>query len=310
MICPYCASNSYSKHGFRYSESTGQRIARRYKCNDCGKLYSQSLVDGENNSFPRILLLDIETALMEVYVFHTHKQYIPPKQIKKDWCVLTWAAKWLYDDHIYWDALNPGEAHARNDKRIMKGMWELLDEADIIIGHNVAKFDDRKLKARFLKHKMMPPSPYRVIDTLRVAQREFALPSYKQAYLTEYFELTPKIDVSQYGGIELWKHCITGTPEAEQHLANMLTYNKQDVAGLEDLYLFLRPWIKGHPNIGLMMDETSCTNCGSPDLESTDKYYYTAASAFPVYRCANCRTPYIRHKKRIPSETNKRSIAS
>lgn len=308
MNCPKCNGVNYVKHGFRYSESTGRKIARRYKCIDCNKHFSDSYsITGSKHVLPRILLLDIETAPLEVYVWGTYKQYISSNQIKKDWYIISWAAKWLYDDEIQHSIVTPKESRNRQDGRVMDEIWPLLDEADIIIGHNIRKFDDRKIKAKFATHNIMPPQPYKLIDTLQVARREFALPSYKQAYLTKFFGLTPKIEVGQQGGFELWKKCMKGDSEA---LEFMLKYNKQDVQGLEDLYLFLRPYMKGHPNLSVMMDETVCTHCGSDEIIETDGFYYTAASKFPVYRCNNCRTPYIRHKKRTPQVTKTRSIAS
>jgi DNA-directed RNA polymerase subunit RPC12/RpoP len=90
----------------------------------------------------------------------------------------------------------------------------------------------------------------------------------------------------------------------------MLNYNKHDVIGLEQLYLKLRPYIKNHPNLGVLLDEDVCPNCGSYDLvEEIGKYYFTTANKFPVYRCANCKTPYIRHKKNSNMvQTNIRSV--
>ena len=89
----------------------------------------------------------------------------------------------------------------------------------------------------------------------------------------------------------------------------MLDYNIHDVKGLEDLYLKIRPYIKNHPNLGVMLDEDVCPNCGSPNLEETNSEYFTSANRFPVFRCSDCKTPYIRHKKNSSTRsTNMRSV--
>ena len=308
MNCPKCGSGHVVKKGFYYSQTDGYKASQRYICYGCTKQFKITLNEEVRSTkdLPRILLLDIETAPMEVYVWGLYKQYIPHDNIIKDWCMLSWVAKWLYDDEMKSDLVTAEEAIDRNDKRIVQSIHKLLDDADIIVGHNLDRFDDRKIKARFITNGIEPPSPYRTVDTLKVTRREFALPSYKQAYLTKYFGLTNKINVSEFGGFDLWKNCVTGNEEA---LRTMLHYNKYDVIGLEELYLKVRPYIKNHPNLGVLMDEDTCPNCASEHLEETDSTYFTTANKFPVYRCLNCRTPYIRHKKNSNTlQTNMRSV--
>lgn len=306
MICPYCGNQGIKK-GYRKSERNNQRIARKYRCSSCERMYSipiETVV--KSLPIPNILLLDIETAPMEVYVWGLYKQRIPHNNIIKDWFMLSWSAKWLYDDNVMSAVVTPKDALKRHDGGILSELWALLDKADIVIGHNLDRYDDRKIKARFLDNGMQPPTPYRTVDTLKVARREFALSSYKQDYITKHFKLHEKIDTSALGGFDLWKRCVNGDADA---LQLMVSYNRQDVRGLEDVYLMLRPYIKNHPNLGVMMDETVCPNCGSDGLIDTDSYYHTTANKFKVFRCCNCQTPYIRYKRNANIEqTDVRSV--
>ena len=191
-ICPKCTSTHNRKKGIRYSPSFEGNVQRWY-CHSCGKHF-QTPIDSPKQELPKILLFDIETALMEVYVWGLYKQRIPHTNIIKDkdgneksWFVLSWAAKWLFDDNVQSDIVTPSESKSRNDKRILKSIWKLLDEAEIVIGHNLDRFDIRKLNARFIDHDNNPPSPFRSIDTLKVARKEFAFVSYKQDFLTKHF---------------------------------------------------------------------------------------------------------------------------
>ena len=66
---------------------------------------------------PKILIFDIETTPMPVWVWDFGKQYVPHTNLVKDkagnqkfWYVLSWAAKWLYDDDTISDVLTPEEA--------------------------------------------------------------------------------------------------------------------------------------------------------------------------------------------------------
>ena len=224
---------------------------------------------------PKILLFDIETTPMPVWVWDFGKQYVPPTNLVKDndgnqkvWYVLSWAAKWLYDDNVISDIVSPEEAVSRDDSRVLSSIWKLLDEADIVIAHNGDRFDLRKLKARFLANNIMPPMPYKTVDTLKVARKEFALSSNKQDYITKLLGVQEKLDTD----FQLWLDCMNGDTEA---LKRMERYNKHDVIGLEQMYLKLRPYITSHPNIAIMMEENVCSSCGSDSLTSVGKYYYT-----------------------------------
>ena len=132
---------------------------------------------------PKILVFDIETSFMENYTWGTFKQDIAINQIKNDWNMICWSAKWLFSDEVIHDRLTGKESRRKDDKRITKSLWKLLDEADIVIAHNGDAFDIKKANARFLYHDLELPSPYRSIDTLKIARRNFKITSNKLDYL-------------------------------------------------------------------------------------------------------------------------------
>ncbi len=259
---------------------------------------------------PKILLFDIETTPMPVWVWDFGKQYVPPTNLVRDennkqrvWHVLSWAAKWLYDDNVISDIVTPEESVNRDDSRVLKSIWELLDEADIVIAHNGDRFDLRKLNARFILNDMPPPSPYKSIDTLKIARKEFAFSSNKQDFLTKTFGLAEKLKTD----FQLWIDCMNGDKKA---LDNMLNYNERDVVGLEQVYLKLRPYIKNHPNLGVLMDENVCPSCGSKSIKASNATYFTSSNEFPVYRCGGCQSPFIRSKTSLgTNKTELRSVA-
>src|SRR5690554_3159719 len=91
--------------------------------------------------FPKILIFDIETAPMKAFVWRRWKQNIYLDQTISEWFMISWAAKWLYDPHVMSGILTPEEIKKEDDTRIVRSIWQLIDEADIIIGHNCKKFD-------------------------------------------------------------------------------------------------------------------------------------------------------------------------
>ncbi|RLC68784.1 MAG: RNase H superfamily protein [Chloroflexi bacterium] len=231
---------------------------------------------------PKILIFDIETAPMEIYTWGLYKQHPQTHQVIKDWSLLSWSAKWLFNDTVYSQRVTGEQAIERDDSSIVKSLWALLDEADLVIGHNAAKFDVRKANLRFALNGLLPPNPYRVIDTLTHSRKVFGSSSFKMDYLNKIFGLSMKIPTN----FQLWVDCVKGSNKA---LKEMETYNRMDVNITEELYLKLRPWMKGHPNVALYIntDETLCTNCGNEDLEWAG-YYFTPAGKYRSFRCNGC----------------------
>jgi len=295
VCCPYCVSTYGRKKGIR-------RDQQRYECYSCGK-YFQKPVDYEESELPKILLFDVETSFYHFVGWGTYKQYIQHYQITEHQYIISWAAKWLYDENVQSDVVTPEESKNRDDRRILKSIHKLLDEADIVVGHNGDRFDLRKLRWRFISQGMAPPSPFKIIDTLKVARREFFAPSYKQDFLTKYFKLENKIQTD----FQLWVDCEAGIPEK---LEEMVEYNRHDVMGLEELYLKIRPYIHNHPNLGVLMEDDICPTCGSKHLQETSSVYLTSANKYPVYKCEKCETPYIRGKRNISNyNTQMRSVS-
>lgn len=234
-----------------------------------------------------VLILDIETAPISAFVWGIWNQNIATNQIQSDWFCLTWAAKWLFEKKIYSGRITPKEVKSQDDARIIHGIWELLNKADIVIAHNAEKFDLPKLNSRFIINGMPPPLPFQTIDTLKHIRRQFGFTSNKLGYVNKLLNLERKSDT---GGFELWQKCLQGDVAA---LKKMEEYNVNDVIILEDTYLHIRSWIKPHPNMGIfILDENQfrCPSCGSDKLVEEGKRYVTSVNAFVAFRCSNCRS--------------------
>ena len=86
---------------------------------------------------------------------------------------------------------------------------------------------------------------------------------------------------------QLWIDCENGDQDA---LDKMEEYCKGDTSLLEEVYLELRPWIKSHANLAVLMDahEPCCPNCGSFDIIQGDGYYTTPQNKYTAVRCGDC----------------------
>lgn len=234
------------------------------------------------NHNAKILLFDTETSLINCFTFGTFQQNISIGAIVQDWHLICWSAKWLFGSEIMSDCLTPEEAAKHDDKRICESIWNLLDQADVVIAHNASGFDVPRVNTRFLLNGMTPPSSFRTFDTLTMARKEFSNTSNKLDYWNRILGLPQKKDAP----LELWMKCFYGDKQA---LAEMLDYNKNDVDILEDFYLRIRPFAKNHPNLNLWNENevSVCPNCASENL-SWGGNYYTPTGRYEAFRCLDC----------------------
>lgn len=203
---------------------------------------------------PRVLIYDIETAPLLGYCWSLWDNNIGLNQIHSDWHVLSWAAKWMGEEDVYYQDQRDAK-NVEDDKQLLQGIWKLLDECDFVITQNGKKFDQKKLNARFVIHGMKPPSTYRHIDVLQIAKSQFGFTSNKLQYMTETLcKKYKKSGHAKFSGFELWSECLNGNIEAWSEMEN---YNILDILSLEELYSIISPWDAKLPNFSVYDDEPS-----------------------------------------------------
>ena len=163
----------------------------------------------------------------------------------------------------------------------MTAIWSLLDRADICIAQNGDSFDFKRINARFLIHRISPPSPYRTIDTLKVAQTVFGFNSNR---LNEIGKSLSEGEKLRHRGFEMWKGCMTGK---KSDWALMKQYNIKDVKLLERIYLRFRPWIKNHPNLSVYKENECCSKCGSNVIQWRGMLM-KQSGRYRRYQCTKC----------------------
>lgn len=235
---------------------------------------------------PNIITLDVETAPLEVYCWKLWELNIGLNQIVTEWSILSFAVKRLGSRYVeYHD--NRTQKNVRDDYELMQRLWQILDEADIVIAQNGKQFDLKRINARFAMLDFPPPSPVRVVDTVLEARRVFGFTSNKLEWLSKHLTTTKKQQHRKFPGFELWTECLKRNPEAWEE---MRTYNIADVQATEELYLKLRPWIDRHPNVAAYnLEDASpaCPRCGSKDVQSRGSAY-TSSGVFKRLRCNKC----------------------
>jgi DNA polymerase III epsilon subunit-like protein len=260
----------------------------------------KSVISKKEVSKCKILLFDIETYPFLAYSFNKWQTNISDGFIVHDWGMLCWSAKWLFSDEVMSDKMTQKELIARDDKRISKSLWNLIDEAEIIIAHNGVKFDIKKMNTRFLQYEFGRPSPYQVIDTLQVVRRKFAITSNRLDYIAkDFFGIEGKLQTET----GLWRKCMDNDFKA---LKFMSEYCDQDVRVLEDVYLKIRAWVSPHPNLALLSvsNNDGCPVCLSGEKEFTNTSYNTYVNTYDAFRCLECGHIYRSRRTNTPLKKN------
>jgi len=241
----------------------------------------------------KILLLDIETAPNLGYFWRIWKENIGTNQIVNNGSVLSWAAKWVGEKDMMF-----GAKWKDGEKKMLARIHRLLNETDIVVHYNGKSFDIPTFNKEFIIHGFPPPAPYKQVDLLLVVRDTFAFVSRKLDYVTKTLGMGQKV---RHPGFELWVKAMGGDPAAQRHMER---YNRRDVVLLEKLYLRLRPWIKGHPNVGVLGDISSCPNCGSTHFQRRGTAVATLLK-YHRYQCQNCAT-WFRGTKAINNTQRER----
>lgn len=164
-----------------------------------------------------------------------------------------------------------------SERQLAKFLWKLFDEADVIIGHNGDSFDIKMANQYFLKHGLTAPSPYKSVDTKKIAKRYFRFAQNKLDYLAQFMFKEKKISTN----LDLWLRCMAGESKA---FLEMEKYNIHDVVLLRKVYDKLKGWHTGHPNTNLYSGTShQCPVCSGNTQRRG--LAYTRTAQYQRYQC-------------------------
>ena len=209
--------------------------------------------------------------------------------------VLTWAAGWHGDDLVY-----HADCYNLTRRQMLKQIYDLIDEADVVVTYNGDKFDLKILNQEFMLQGWTPPAPYKSIDMLKIMKRSFRGTSNKLDYWLKRLGLGGKIE---HRGYSLWLDCMAKKPEAFEE---MIEYNIGDVVQLEKLFDRVRPWIHNLPSLIVFDDEGGkCPHCGSVKYQNRG-WYMTKTLRYKRHKCSNQNCGrWFRSRKSTPLETER-----
>ena len=241
----------------------------------------------------KILFLDIET-LPTIGVFYSRQNpWVSPKQIIQHGMIASF--QYAYNDGAVinmnaWDmGLVPdkGMLQPKHVQSLVKFMRDIVDDADIVVGHNGKRFDIAKLYGFLVKHDFAPMRQPDIYDTLTAARRIGKFEANSLDDLAHYFGITRKLA----GGMS-YDRGIQALCGDEATWREIIDYGDNDVHMLRELYLKIRPHSIGnlHPNMNHYFADlkTRCVVCGSTNIKYLPDYKRTPVQAYNMARCDTC----------------------
>lgn len=229
---------------------------------------------------PRIILWDIETSHILAYMWGLWDQSVPHNNIVRDRGLICGAWKELGKPKVHAVAIK----NVGDDYQVVKKLRDVLATADVVIHHNGDKFDIKRLNARLIYHGLDPLPKIQTVDTLKEVKKIADFSSNRLDFLAKTLTGKGKIHTSP----GLWFQVMEGSKKA---LKEMVQYNKMDVVCLEDVYLWLLPYMKSHPHVGAMKGKDrhgSCPKCGSTDYKMNGTKTTAAGLVKQECQCKKC----------------------
>lgn len=166
---------------------------------------------------------------------------------------------------------------------MLRRAWEAYDQAHLVYGHNVDRFDTRNLNSEWLTLGLIPPSPVKILDTLKEARKTFGFESNTLASLTKRLGVDTKTD--KYS-VEVARAACAGDVKAQRRIK---AYNVGDIHASREFVDRLRGWIPSHPHsiIGTIDDRPTCNQCWGDNLVRNGTKLAQQIT-FLLYRCGDC----------------------
>ena len=245
----------------------------------------------------KILALDIETSPILAWVWGLWDQNVSIGQIKEDPRIIAFSAQW-YDKTkvMFWSEYH----HTRQE--MLQAFYDLLDEADIVLGYNSVSFDIVWIEGELVSEGFERPSPFKQIDLLRIARKHTKFPSKKLDYVALRLLGDRK---EKHPGMQMWIDCLEGDEATKKKAWKIMkSYALKDTALLFPLFEALRPYIK--MPFPVSDDPLACPNCGSHKYQKRG-FQRTSASRYQRYQCGSCGG-WFHDAKREPLPTQYRAI--
>ena len=238
---------------------------------------------------PKVLFYDIETCLLNGWLFRPGKQVFGHKQLLKGYFYHTHIISICYQINdnkpvfLHW-----GESDD-DEREMIRKFDEVIKSCDVVIGKNNRRFDDKHIATKRMIYGMegMPEWVHKCDDLETQIRRTFFLPSFSLDYFSELLGLGGKIsmefqdwvDLAEYRmlqlggqGSEKLVEVLTGRKHKDikragkAALKKMGDYNPKDVTDTKAIWDYCVRHFQPRFNHATYQQAHVCINCGSNNI--------------------------------------------
>ena len=230
----------------------------------------------ETSSNPRILVYDIETGPLPVLTFRLgeqvirHNQLLPGMEINPIICI---AYSWVGESKVHLLTWDP---ETRDQTEMIKEFDKVIAQADIVIGKNNIRFDDKWINTHRLLtgNKAYPEWVYKSEDLEQQMRRVFNFPSHSLDYVAKLLLGVGKTPME----FDDWKDIfVAGLPwatskqkmQGQKAFKKMCSYCKVDVKRTKQVLDRVKKFLKFKFNTSAFKEIVCCVQpyCGSTDIK-------------------------------------------
>lgn len=219
------------------------------------------------NKEPKVLVYDIETTPCLAWVWRCGEQSVRHGQLHSELNetkIICITYRWLHEAKA--KAL-VFDIESQDDYEVLVKFDKLIDEADIILGKNNVRFDDKHINMRRFRHGLDPkPDWSRKSDDLEKWMRKhFNM----QSYSLDYFDKITGGDGKIVMIFQDWVDIVSyqkNKSRGIKALRKMVAYGKKDADDTAELIKKVQPYIIPKFNHAAFHGDNRCTNCGSENI--------------------------------------------
>jgi DNA polymerase elongation subunit (family B) len=241
---------------------------------------NDATVSKNNKTVLKRLYFDLETTPNIVYSWNIgYKLNIGHDNLIKERAIICACYKWEHEKEVKYLTWEDGD-----DAKLIYALYDILMEADEIIGHNGDNYDIKWFKTRCLYHGILNMPEICSIDTLKLSRKHFRFNSNKLDYIGQFLGIGKKKDT---GGFNLWKEVMANN---DKSLFKMVEYCKNDVILLEQVYNKISGYIKNKTHLGVLKGNSkcSCPNCGDENTQARGNLILASGTIKKRMQCKSC----------------------
>ena len=213
---------------------------------------------------PLILVYDIETTPCLAWVWRCGDQVVRHGQLfdgLDETKIICITYRWMHEKKAkaLTSKIKPFDV---DDRAVLHEFHKLATKADIIIGKNNNRFDDKHINYRLFAEGLPPIADLaRKSDDLeKQMRRHFNMQSYALDFFAkkELGEGKDKMEFNDW--VQIVQHA------SQKHLKKMVKYGLKDADQTAELITRVWPHVKPKYNMAAHYGDFSCTHCGSQRL--------------------------------------------